>query len=125
MDLKKLFEKKVVPGKPQHVGGEDFDAQVLGSDLPVLVDFWAPWCVPCRLVGGLLEEIGPEYAGRVRIVKLNVDESPGIAGRYGITGIPTMILFKGGRPVNQMVGAVPMNPLKAWLDKAAAAGEGK
>ncbi len=120
MELKKLFEKKVVPGKPQHIGGGDFETEVLGSDLPVLVDFWAPWCNPCRLVGGLLEEIGPEYAGRVRIVKVNADENPEIAGRYGIVSIPTMILFKGGRPVNQVVGAMPMNPLRAWLDKSAA-----
>ena len=86
---------------------------------PVLVDFWAPWCAPCRLVGGLLEEIGPDYHGRLRIVKLNVDESPQTAGRFGISSIPTMILFKDGKAVDHIVGAMPMQPLRQWLDRHA------
>ena len=121
MDVRKIFEKRVVPGKPEPADDRSFDEQVLGSDLPVLVDFWAPWCAPCRLVGGLLEELGPEYAGRVRIVKCNVDQSPETARRFAITSIPTMILFRDGRPVEQKVGALPLNPMREWLDRHAAA----
>lgn len=121
MDIRKIFEKRVVPGKPEPVDDHSFAEQVLGSDLPVLVDFWAPWCAPCQLVGGLLEEIGPEYAGRLRILKLNVDQSPETARRYGITSIPTMILFRDGEPVQKQTGALPLNPMREWLDRHAAA----
>jgi thioredoxin 1 len=117
MELRKLFEKKPTPGKPEHADDSTFPTEVLGSTVPVLVDFWAPWCAPCRLVGGLLEEIGPQYAGRMRIVKVNVDESPRIASQLGIQSIPTMILFKNGRAVDQVTGALPLNPLKAWFER--------
>jgi thioredoxin 1 len=119
MDLKKLFEKKVVPGKPEPVDDASFAEQVLGSSLPVLVDFWAPWCAPCRLVGDLLEEIGPEFAGRLRILKLNVDQNPRVAQQYGIRSIPTMILFKDGKAAATQTGALPLNPLREWLDRYA------
>lgn len=119
MDLRKMFEKKAVLGKPEPVDDNNFAEQVLASAEPILVDFWAPWCAPCRLVGGLLEELGPEYAGRLRIVKLNVDESPQIAQRYGVASIPTMILFKNGQAVDQMIGAKPLNPMREWLDRHA------
>ena len=119
MDLRKLFEKKVVLGKPEPVDDNNFAEQVLASAEPILVDFWAPWCAPCRLVGGLLEELGPEYAGRLRIVKLNVDESPQTAQRYGIASIPTMILFKNGQVVDQMIVVQPLNPMREWLDRHA------
>lgn len=119
MSLRNLFEKKGTPGKPQPVDDTNFAEEVLGSSLPVLLDFWAPWCAPCRLVGGLLEEIAPEYNGRLRILKLNVDENPQIAGRFGISSIPTMIMFKDGKPVDHVVGALPMQPLRQWLDRHA------
>lgn len=119
MSLRNLFEKKATPGKPQPVDDTNFAEEVLGSSLPVLLDFWAPWCAPCRLVGGLLEEIAPEYNGRLRILKLNVDENPQIAGRFGISSIPTMIMFKDGKPVDHVVGALPMQPLRQWLDRHA------
>lgn len=121
MDFRKLFDKKPTAGKPEPVTDSTFASEVLQSSLPVLVDFWAPWCAPCRLVGGLLEELGPEYHGRLRILKLNVDENPETAGNFGIRSIPTMILFKNGRPVDTIVGAMPMNPLRARLDKHAGA----
>jgi thioredoxin 1 len=117
MELRKLFEKKPSPGKPEHADDTTFATEVLGSALPVLVDFWASWCAPCRLVGGLLEEIGPRYVGRMRIVKVDVDESPATALRYGIQSIPTMILFVGGKPVDQVTGALPLNPLKEWFER--------
>jgi thioredoxin 1 len=117
MDFRKMFEKKESPGKPQPVDDTNFADEVIGSSEPVLVDFWAPWCAPCRLVGGLLEEIAPQYAGRMRILKLNVDENPQTAARFGIQSIPTMILFKNGKPVDQIVGAMPLQPLQARFER--------
>jgi thioredoxin 1 len=117
MDLRKMFEKKESPAKPQHVDDATFADEVIGSSEPILVDFWAPWCAPCRLVGGLLEEIAPQYAGRMRIVKLNVDENPQTAARFGIQSIPTMIIFKNGKAVDQIVGAMPLQPLQARIER--------
>lgn len=121
MDFSKIFDRqaKATGGMVGHVDEASFATDVLGADVPVLVDFWAPWCAPCRVMGGILEEVAPLYAGRLRIVKLNVDENPQIAQRFGITGIPTMILFHKGKAVDQVVGAMPMNPLRAWLDRHA------
>jgi thioredoxin 1 len=82
----------------------DFDREVLESDVPVLVDFWAVWCGPCRMIAPTVDAVAEEYAGRAKVVKLNVDDSPDIAGRYGVQSIPTLILFKGGQPVDRLVG---------------------
>jgi thioredoxin 1 len=87
------------------VTDRDFQQQVLGSELPVLVDFWAPWCVPCHLVAPVVEQIAAEQAGRLRVVKLNVDDSPHTAGRFGVLSIPTLILFGGGQEQGRVVGA--------------------
>ncbi len=92
-----------------------FSQEVLNSDIPVLVDFWAPWCGPCRMVAPILEEISQEYAGKLKVVKVNVDESPIVASSYGIMSIPTMILFRGGNPVGKLVGAVPKEMIKQHL----------
>jgi thioredoxin 1 len=125
MDLRKVFEKKETPGKPQPVGDANFTEEVLDSSEPVLVDFWAPWCGPCRLVGPLLDEIAPQYVGRMRILKLNVDENQQTAARYGIQSIPTMMIFKNGKPVDQIVGAMPLRPLQERIERhAAPAGAG-
>ena len=97
----------------------NFHAEVLEADQPVLVDFWAPWCGPCRVVAPVLEEIAGERDD-LRIVKLNTDENPQTAGSYGIMSIPTMILFKGGQPVKQIVGAKPKRALEAELVPALA-----
>ncbi|UUL83609.1 thioredoxin TrxA [Sphingomonas sp. S1-29] len=93
-----------------------FDTDVLGSDKPVLVDFWAEWCGPCKMIGPSLEELSEELGEQVTITKLNIDENPDAPGKYGVRGIPTMILFKNGQPAATKVGAEPKGRLKAWLE---------
>ena len=93
-----------------------FDSDVLKSDTPVLVDFWAEWCGPCKMIGPALEEISGELDGRVTIAKLNIDDNPEMAGKLGVRGIPTMILFKNGEPAATKVGAAPKSALKGWLE---------
>lgn len=82
----------------------EFDKQVLESDIPVLVDFWAVWCQPCRAIAPAVDAVGEEFAGRAKVLKLNVDENPEIAGRYGVQSIPTLIIFKSGQKVGELVG---------------------
>jgi thioredoxin 1 len=101
-----------------HVNDKNFAAEVLNSDLPVLVDFWATWCGPCRSISPIVEELAKEFLGKVKVTKLNVDESPATPGQYGVRGIPTLILFKGGKILDQIVGAVPKARLKALIEKA-------
>ncbi|HCY38880.1 MAG: thioredoxin TrxA [Burkholderiales bacterium] len=93
-----------------------FDADVLKAELPVLVDFWAEWCGPCRMIGPILEDLAKEYAGRVKIVKVNVDDSSVSAATYGVRGIPTLLLFKNGELVETKVGALPKGQLAAFID---------
>jgi len=95
----------------------NFSSQVLESSQPVLVDFWAPWCGPCKMLGPTIEEISNDYAGRVRVGKLNTDEAGSIASQYGIQGIPTVILFKDGQPVDRSVGLVNKAKLAGMIDK--------
>jgi len=95
-----------------------FQADVLDSDTPVLVDFWAEWCGPCKMIGPSLEEISDELAGKVVIAKINIDENPDAPGKYGVRGIPTMILFKNGEIAETKVGAAPKSALKGWLENA-------
>lgn len=102
----------------QHVTDADFDSVVLKSTLPVLVDFWAEWCGPCKAMGPVIDELATEYAGKVTIVKVNVDESPESPGKFGVMSIPNFVLFKGGNVVNQFVGVRSKDDMKAELDAA-------
>jgi thioredoxin 1 len=95
-----------------------WENDVLKADKPVLVDFWAEWCGPCRMIGPALEEISDELGDKVTIAKINIDENPDAPGRYGVRGIPTMILFKGGAPAATKVGAAPNSQLKGWLEES-------
>ncbi|WP_375250761.1 thioredoxin TrxA [Sphingomonas sp.] len=95
---------------------DSFQSDVLDAEKPVLVDFWAEWCGPCKMIGPSLEELSDEYGDQVTIAKLNIDENPDAPGQYGVRGIPTMILFKGGAPAATKIGAGPKGEIKAWLE---------
>ncbi len=98
------------------VTDSSFGADVLSADKPVLVDFWAEWCGPCRMIAPALEELSDELGDRVTIAKLNIDENPEAPGKYGVRGIPTMILFKNGEPAATKVGAEPKSRIQGWLE---------
>lgn len=102
--------------KPKEVTDGTFEAEVVKSPIPTLVDFWAPWCGPCRMVAPIVEELAGEYAGKVNFVKLNTDENPIVASRYGIRSIPTLLVFKNGAPVGQIIGFRPKSDIKRRLD---------
>ncbi len=101
-----------------HVNDKNFTSEVLQSGIPVLVDFWATWCGPCRAISPIVEELAKEYSGRVKITKLNVDENPATPAQYGVRGIPALLLFKDGMILDQIIGSVPKPRLKALIEKA-------
>jgi len=99
-----------------HVSDATFDAEVLNSDIPVLVDFWAEWCGPCRAITSSLEELASEFSGRLTVAKLNIDENPQTPTKYGVRGIPTLMIFQDGQVSATKVGALPKNKIKEWID---------
>ncbi|MBB4066877.1 thioredoxin [Gellertiella hungarica] len=101
------------------VDNANFQAEVLNSAEPVVVDFWAEWCGPCKMIGPSLEELSNEFAGKVKIAKINVDENPELAARFGVRSIPMLAMFKGGEVADVKVGASPKNALSAWISSAA------
>ena len=106
--------------KPADVTDGSFESEVLKSDKPVLVDFWAPWCGPCRMVAPVVEELSEEYGAQVKFLKLNTDDNVNTAATYGIRSIPTLLMFKGGQPIDQIIGFRPKGDLKKVIDKALA-----
>ncbi len=104
------------------VTDDSFDGTVLQSSGPVLVDFWAEWCGPCKMIAPALEEIGAEFKGQLTVAKVNIDENPATPNNYAVRGIPTLILFKDGKPAATQVGAMPKSQLKAWVASSLGAG---
>jgi thioredoxin 1 len=100
-----------------NIGDGDFAKEVLQSDQPVLVDFWATWCAPCRAIAPAVEELATQYKGKVKVAKVNIDDNQNTPQQYGIRSIPTLLVFKGGKVVDQIVGAVPKSKLEAALQK--------
>ena len=105
---------------PIEITDDNFEQEVINSDTPVLVDFWADWCGPCKMIAPMVDELADEYDGQVKFAKLDVDANPKSAMTYGVRGIPTLLIFQGGEAVKQVVGAVPKSVLKKNLDEAIA-----
>lgn len=102
------------------ISDSNFESEVVNSDVPVLVDFWAPWCGPCRAIAPLVEEISSSYAGKIKVGKMNVDDNQSTTMKYGIRSIPTIIMFKGGEAVDQIIGAVPKAEIERVVEKSLA-----
>lgn len=103
-----------------HISDTEFDSKVLGSGQPVLVDFWAEWCGPCRQIGPALDELSSELSGKLTIAKVNIDQNPETPSKYGVRGIPTMMIFKDGKAIATKVGAMPKSKIQEWIDSVVA-----
>lgn len=113
-----MFTRRLdVSNELTHLSDDSFEDEVLKSEQPVLVDYWAEWCGPCKMIAPILEEIASEYTGRIKVAKINIDENPGTPPKYGIRGIPTLMLFKNGEVEATKVGALSKSQLAAFLDQ--------
>jgi thioredoxin 1 len=114
-----MIKEKIIMAsdKVMHITDDEFDSKILQGDLPCLIDFWAPWCGPCKAIGPMIDELAEEYDGKIRIAKMNVDDNPATPGKYGIRAIPTLILFKDGEKVDQITGAVGKPQLTELINK--------
>lgn len=121
--LKRLLGLETTPGEPEPLTDAAFENVVLSSDLPCFVYVFSLWCSGCQVMGGLLNEVGPDYVGRARFFKLDATKNPHTAAALGVSGVPAVILVRGGAAVDRLVGLVPLNDLRAWLDRALAAPE--
>jgi thioredoxin 1 len=101
----------------RQVSDSDFESAVLNAGKPAFVDFWAPWCGPCRIIGPIVEELAPSYEGKAVIAKINVDDNPGVAQRFQVTSIPTLMMFRDGKLVDRAVGAMPRSELQKFIDR--------
>ena len=102
---------------PKNISDDTFDSDVLNADGPVLVDFWAEWCGPCKMIAPALEEIATDMEAKIKVAKINIDDNPQTPAKYGVRGIPTLILFKGGEVAATKVGAIPASTLKSWVEE--------
>ena len=118
--LSRSIETDMANANVSHVTDANFEQEVLKSDKPVLVDFWAPWCGPCKAIAPVIDELANEYAGRLKVVKMNVDDNPSTPQQYNVRGIPNLLIIKGGQVANQIVGAVPKRNLVQAVDSAIA-----
>ena len=117
--LDRLFHQQPKPGRARPTTQATFEEDVLSSPLPVVVDFWATWCSPCKVMGGLLDEVAPRYVGKIEFFKLNIDQNPEIAAEYGVRSIPTLIFFHQSSPVDRITGLLPLIPLTERLNRLA------
>jgi thioredoxin len=115
--LKRLLGLETKPGEPVSIGEDRFDQEVVRSELPCVVEIYNLWCSSCQVMTGLLNEVGPEYLGRVKFFKVNAERSPSLPMRFQVSGVPTILLIRGGEAVDRLVGITPLDALKDWIER--------
>lgn len=113
-----IYTKRFFMADIIYVDDDNFEKEVLKSNIPVLVDFWAEWCAPCRMIGPMIEDIAKEYNGKATVAKFDVDKGPKVPSQYAVTNLPTLILFNNGQPMDKLIGAVPKSKIKGIIDSA-------